>query len=58
MSRIYTDLAVFLIDDRGVVVRELFGTQLDRLQDLLDVPLVDGTRPSGIPDVILEGSTS
>lgn len=58
VSRIYTDLAVFLIDGRGIVVRELFGTHLGRLRDLLDLPLVDGTRPSGAPDVTLEGTTS
>lgn len=58
VSRIYTDLAVFLIDGRGIVVRELFGTHLGRLRDLLDLPLVDGTRPSAAPDVTLEGTTS
>ena len=34
VSRIYTDLAVFLIGERGVAIRELFGIGLDRLQDL------------------------
>lgn len=38
---------MFLIDDRAVVVRELFGTHLGRLQGLLDLTLVDGAWPSG-----------
>lgn len=58
VSRVYTDLAVFLIDERGVTLRELFGIAPDRLQDLLDIPLVDGTLPSEGPEVTLEGSTS
>lgn len=45
VSRVYTDLAVFLVEERGVVVRDVFGADLDRLQDLLDVPLLDGTSP-------------
>ena len=32
VSRIYSDLGVFLIEDRGVVVRDLFGIDFDRLQ--------------------------
>ena len=43
VSRVYTDLAVFLITDAGVVVREAFGTDFASLAALLDVPLVDGT---------------
>jgi 3-oxoadipate CoA-transferase beta subunit len=43
VSRIYTDLAVFLIEDRGVVVREVFGLTFDDLQALVDVPLIDAT---------------
>ena len=58
VSRVYTDLAVFLISERGVAIRELFGIGLDRLQDLLDIPLVDGTAPAGDAAVTLEGSTS
>lgn len=58
VSRVYTDLAVFLIDERGVAVRELFGIAPDRLQDLLNIPLVDRTAPSAGPEVTLEGSTS
>jgi 3-oxoadipate CoA-transferase beta subunit len=42
VTRVYTDLAVFLIEDRGVVVREVFGLTFDDLQALVDVPLVDG----------------
>jgi 3-oxoadipate CoA-transferase, beta subunit len=49
VSRVYTDLAVFLIDHRGVVVRETFGTDVRRLQQLIAVPLVDGTRPAEDP---------
>jgi 3-oxoadipate CoA-transferase beta subunit len=44
VSRVYTDLAVFLIQPGRVVVRDLFGTSLDTLITLLGVPLVDGTR--------------
>jgi 3-oxoadipate CoA-transferase beta subunit len=43
VSRVYTDLAVFLIEERGVVVRDLFGTTFSGLQDLVAVPLIDGT---------------
>ena len=44
VSRVYTDLAVFLIETGGIVVRDLFGTGFAELTALLDVPLVDGTR--------------
>jgi 3-oxoadipate CoA-transferase beta subunit len=43
VCRVYTDRAVFLIEPDGVVVREVFGTSVDRLAGLLDVPLIDGT---------------
>jgi len=43
VTRVYTDLAVFLIEPDGVVVRDLFGIDFDRLTALVDVPLVDGT---------------
>ena len=43
VSRVYTDLAVFLIEENGVVVRDLFGLALDRLTELVDLPLIDGT---------------
>lgn len=43
VSRVYTDLGVFVIDERGVVVRDVFGTDVDGLRELVDVPLVDGT---------------
>lgn len=43
VSRVYTDLAVFLIEPEGVVVRDLFGIEYDDLAALVDVPLVDGT---------------
>ena len=44
VSRVYTDLAVFLIDPGRVVVRDLFDIGFAELARLLDVPLVDGTR--------------
>lgn len=43
VSRVYTDLAVFGIEEDRVVVRELFGTGFPELQDLIDVPLLDKT---------------
>jgi 3-oxoadipate CoA-transferase beta subunit len=43
VSRVYTDLAIFLIEPEGVVVRELFGLGFADLDALVDVPLVDGT---------------
>lgn len=43
VSRVYTDLAVFLIEPDGVVVRDLFGITFDELSGLLDVPLIDRT---------------
>jgi len=43
VTRVYTDLAVFLIEPQRVVVRDLFGIDFDRLAGLLDVPLNDGT---------------
>jgi 3-oxoadipate CoA-transferase beta subunit len=47
VSRVYTDLAVFLIGDQGVAVRELFGCTVDELANLLEVPLLDWTREEG-----------
>ena len=44
VSRVYTDLAVFLLRPEGVVVREVFGTDIGHLAGLLDVPLIDETR--------------
>jgi hypothetical protein len=43
VTRIYTDLAVFDISDDGLVVRDLFGTDLAWLRRRLDVPVHDGT---------------
>ena len=51
MSRIYTDLAAPSIDHRGIVIRDLFSTDLDRLQDLIEIPQVDGTRLTSDPCV-------
>jgi len=43
VTRVYTDLAVFLIEPGRVVVRDLFGIDFDRLTTLVGVHLVDGT---------------
>jgi 3-oxoadipate CoA-transferase, beta subunit len=43
VTRVYTDLAVFLIEPHGVVVRNVFGLDVTQLASLVDVPLVDGT---------------
>jgi 3-oxoadipate CoA-transferase, beta subunit len=43
VTRVYTDLAVLLVEERRVVVRDLFGVTYRELQDLVDVPLIDGT---------------
>jgi 3-oxoadipate CoA-transferase beta subunit len=45
VSRVYSDLAVFLIQPEGVVVRDLFGLEFADLAALVDVPLIDGTGP-------------
>ena len=44
VSRVYTDLAVFLIQPDGVAVRDLFGVDFGTLTTVLDVPLIDQTR--------------
>jgi len=44
VSRVYTDLAVFLIGDEGVTVQDMFGCTFDELADLLEVTLLDRTR--------------
>ncbi len=43
VTRVYTDLAVFLIEPGRVVVRDVFGIDFDRLTTLVGVHLVDGT---------------
>lgn len=43
VGRVYTERAVFLIEADGVVVRDLFGSSFSTLQDLIPVPLIDGT---------------
>ncbi|MFE4540330.1 3-oxoacid CoA-transferase subunit B [Streptomyces scopuliridis] len=43
VSRVYTDLAVFLIEDHAVVVRDVFGIAFPDLRALVGIPLVDGT---------------
>jgi 3-oxoadipate CoA-transferase beta subunit len=43
VTRVYTDLAVFLIEHEGVAVRELFGIDLRELRSLVDLPLRDAT---------------
>ena len=42
VSRVYTDLAVFLLDGAGVTVRETFGIGFDELASLVPVPLRRG----------------
>jgi len=44
VSRVYTDLGVFLISPDGVAVRDLFGVEFAELAGLLDLPLLDRTR--------------
>ncbi len=44
VSRIYTDKAVFLIEEDGVVVRETFGIDFDELQEIVGVPLRPAAR--------------
>ncbi len=39
VSRVYTDLAVFLIERDGVVVRETYGVSFEELERLVPVPL-------------------
>ena len=39
VSRVYTECAVFLIDDQGVTVRETFGTTVEELAEPMSVPL-------------------
>ena len=41
-DRVCTDLAIFLITDHGVVVRDLFNVTFSQLIDLVEVPLIDG----------------
>ncbi len=43
VSRVYTDLGVFLISPDGIAVRELFGVEFAELAGLLDLPLLDET---------------
>jgi 3-oxoadipate CoA-transferase beta subunit len=49
VSRVYTDLAVFLITPEGVVVRDAFGPDVPRLAELTGIPLIDGTRADPFP---------
>jgi 3-oxoadipate CoA-transferase beta subunit len=44
VTRVYSDLAVFLIQPDGVAVRDLFGVDFGTLTTVLDVPLIDQTR--------------
>jgi 3-oxoadipate CoA-transferase beta subunit len=39
VNRIYTDMAVFLVEDQDLAVHRVFGTTFAQLQELLDVPL-------------------
>jgi len=47
VSRIYTDLGMFLVEPEGLAVRKTFGTTVAELRSLLDLPLVDRTVASG-----------
>jgi 3-oxoadipate CoA-transferase beta subunit len=58
VSRVYTDMAVFLIGDEGVVVRETFGTDFGHLRQAVKVPLVDGTRGAADPHLVPGGRAS
>lgn len=42
VTRVYTDLAVFLIKPDRVEVRDTFGVGFEDLQAMVDMPLVDG----------------
>ncbi|MBV9206184.1 MAG: hypothetical protein JO037_12480 [Actinobacteria bacterium] len=44
VTRVYTDLPVFLIQPGRVVVRDVYGTDFSTLAALLDLPLTDGTQ--------------
>ena len=44
VSRVYTDLGVFLISPDGVAARDLFGVEFADVAGLLDLPLLDQTR--------------
>jgi hypothetical protein len=48
VTRVYTDLAVFLIQPGGVVVRDLFGIAFGTLTTLLDVRLANGDQEGGL----------
>ena len=43
VTRVYTDLAVFLIEPEGVVVRDLFGVDFETLTSIVEIPVNDGT---------------
>jgi 3-oxoadipate CoA-transferase beta subunit len=43
VSRIYTDRAVLLVEADGLAVRDVFGTTVAELRNLLDLPLADRT---------------
>lgn len=47
MSRVYTDLAVFLIEPDGVYVREAFGVSFEQLCDLVPIRLERAQTASG-----------
>lgn len=47
VRRVYTSQAVFLLEERGVVVRETHGIAFAELAERLDVPLIDGSTESG-----------
>jgi 3-oxoadipate CoA-transferase beta subunit len=55
VSRVYTDLGVFLIEPQGVVVRDVFGIDFAGLQALVEVPLIDETGGSNREEIRLRG---
>ncbi len=46
VSRVYTDLAVFRLEDDQVYVTETFGTTVDELASRLRVPVLAGPSPA------------
>jgi len=44
VTRVYTDFATFLIEEDGVVVRDLHGIEFAKLAEMLDIKLVDGRK--------------
>ena len=43
VTRVYTNVAVFLIEAEGVIVRDVFEIDFDAVASLVQIPLIDGT---------------